>query len=283
MDERIPFDQYAAIKAVNWSSLKHLDVSPMAFQHNLKAPEASSEARELGTALHCAILEPLLFRERYAVMPDFGDLRAVEGRTSKEEGKANKMARNQWLEEHGGRLTLSAEDSERIACMSAAVRGHRAALAAIKGATEQVITWTDPLTGLACKARLDIIGEGVNDLKSAVDVTPRAFGVAAAKYLYHGQLAFYHDGLIHSGRLTPRYLPLFVAVQNRAPWDVAVYNMQSEHIEAGRLLYQRLLRRLADCAAADWWPGVAPEVMPLQLPQWAVNAETNRPPESEDF
>ncbi len=277
------YEQYAALKAINWSSLKHMDVSPMAFQHNLKAPEASSEARELGTALHCAILEPLLFRERYTVMPDFGDLRAVEGRTSKEQGKANKERRNQWLAEHEGAQMLTAEDYERIANMSASVRGHRAALAAVQGATEQVVTWTDPTTGLACKARLDIIGEGVNDLKSAVDVSPRNFGYAAAKYLYHGQLAFYHDGLIHSGRLTPRYLPLFIAVQNRPPWDVAVYNMQSEHVEAGRLLYQRLLRRLAECAAADWWPGVAPEITPLRLPEWAVNAETNRPAESEDF
>lgn len=277
------YDEYAAIKAVNWSSLKHLDVSPMAFQHNLKAPEASSEARELGTALHCAILEPLVFRERYAVAPDFGDLRAVEGRTTKEEGKANKERRNQWIAEHEGAQVLTAEDSERITNMSASVRGHRAALAAVQGATEQVVTWTDPTTGLACKARLDVISDGVTDLKSAMDVSPRAFGQAAARYLYHGQLAFYHDGLIHSGRLTPRRLPLFVAVQNRAPWDVAVYNMQSEHVEAGRLLYQRLLRRLADCAAADWWPGVAPEIMPLQLPQWALTAETNRTPESEDF
>ena len=277
------YEQYAALEAVNWSSLKHLDVSPMAFRHNQEHPEKSTEARALGTALHCAILEPLIFSQQYAVMPDFGDLRAVEGRTSKEEGKANKMARNQWLSEHEGKLTLTAEDSERIANMSAAVRGHRAALAAIQGAKEQVVTWTDPLTGLACKARLDVIGDGACDVKTAVDVSPRAFGYAAAKYLYHGQLAFYHDGLIHSGRLNPRRLPLFVAVQNRAPWDVAVYNMQSEHVEAGRLLYQRLLRRLADCAAADWWPGVAPEIMPLRLPEWALTAETNHPPESEDF
>lgn len=276
------YDDYAAIKAINWSSLKHMDVSPMAFQHNLKAPEASSEARELGTALHCAILEPLIFRERYTVMPDFGDLRAVEGRTSKEQGKANKERRTQWLAEHEGAQVLTAEDYERIANMSASVRGHRAALAAVQGATEQVITWTDPTTGLACKARLDIIGEGVNDLKSAVDVSPRNFGYAAAKYLYHGQMSFYHDGLIHSGRIIPRRLPLFIAAQNRAPWDVAVYNMQSEHVEAGRLLYQRLLRRLAECAAADWWPGVAPEITPLRLPHWVVNAEQDQS-ESEDF
>lgn len=279
---RVPFDEYTAIKAVNWSSLKHLHTSPMAFQYNLRNPEPETEARALGTALHCAILEPLVFRQRYTTMPDFGDLRAVEGRTTKEEGKANKERRNQWLAEHEGVEVLTAEDSERIGNMSAAVRGHRAALAAIQGATEQVVTWKDALTGLACKSRQDVINDGVCDVKTAVDVSPRAFGFAAAKYLYHGQLAFYHDGLIASGRMSPKRLPLLVAIQNRAPWDVAVYNMQSEHIEAGRLLYQRLLRRLVECSAADWWPGVAPEIMPLQLPGWAINAETTSL-ESEDF
>jgi len=274
--------EYAATKAINWSSLKHMATSPMAFQHSLRNPEPETEARALGTALHCAILEPLVFRQRYAIMPDFGDLRATEGRTTKEQGKANKEARARWLEEHKGMEILTAEDSERIANMSAAVRGHRAALAAIAGATEQVVLWKDALTGLACKGRLDAITEGVCDVKTAVDVSPRAFGFAAAKYLYHGQLAFYHDGLIASSRMVPKRLPLLVAIQSRAPWDVAVYNLQSEHIEAGRMLYQRLLRRLVECSAADWWPGVAPEIMPLQLPSWAINAETNHF-ESEDF
>jgi exodeoxyribonuclease VIII len=274
--------EYSALKAINWSSLKHLDVSPRAFQHNLQSPEKSTEARELGTALHCAILEPVVFAARYTVMPDFGDLRAVEGRTTKEEGKANKERRAEWLAAHQGATILDAADAERIAQMSASVRGHRAALAAIAGAKEQVVTWTDPTTDLACRGRLDAITDGVCDVKTAVDVSPRGFGLAAARYLYHGQLAFYHDGLIHSGRMDPRRLPLLVAVQNRAPWDVAVYNMQSEHVEAGRLLYQRLLRRLAECAAADWWPGVAPEITPLRLPEWAINAQKEQS-ESEDF
>ena len=131
------------------------------------------------------------------------------------------------------------------------------------------------------RRREEVEGE---DLMETVarDISPRAFGFAAAKYLYHGQLAFYHDGLIASGRMVPKRLPLLVAIQNRAPWDVAVYNLQSDQIEAGRMLYQRLLRRLVECSAADWWPGVAPEIMPLQLPSWAINAETNHL-ESEDF
>lgn len=279
-----PYAEYVGIPAINWSAAKDLDISPRLFAHRRKHPRPDTDALFFGRAFHCALLEPDRFPDEYVIAPDFGDLRAVEGRTTKEEGKANKTARNEWLAANAGKTALDADDGDRIAHMVASIRGHRAAMSAIVGATEETIRWTDAATGLACKARLDTFrAVGVTDLKTCLDPSPRGFGAAAGRYLYHGQIAFYHDGVIAAGRCVAPDLPLIVAIQNCEPWDVAVYRVDHEALEAGRALYRRLLKRFAECTAADWWPGCAPEIVPLRLPEWALRADTDTRPESEDF
>lgn len=277
-----PYAEYAAILAMNWSTLKTLDQSPLAFRHAQTHPRKDTDALFFGRAFHCALLEPDKFADHYVIAPDFGDLRVVQGRTTKEEGKANKERKAEWIATNAGKTPLDAEDGDRIAHMVRSIRAHRAAMAAIAGATEQTIEWVDAETGIACKARLDILGRGVRDLKTAIDVSPRMFGLASAKYLYHGMGAWYHDGATASGRCPNPDHPMIIAAQNCAPWDVAVYRFDSETLEAGRALYRRLLRRFVECTAADWWPGVAPEIMSLQLPSWTLNADKDQP-ESEDF
>lgn len=275
-------DEYSAIQAINWSLLREMEPSPRAFRWRVNHPRRDTDTLFFGRALHCAVLEPEEFPKRYIIAPDFGDLRMVPGRTTKEEGKANKERRNEWIAANAGKTVLDAEDGDRIAHMAASIQGHRAAMAAIRGATEQVIRWTDPIHGIACKARLDILSTGIRDLKTAADVSPRGFGASAAKYLYHGMAAWYHDGAIASGRCLSPDLPLLIAVQHCEPWDVAVYRVELEALEAGRTLYRRLLRRFVECTAADWWPGVAPEIIPLQLPFWALKQE-DALPEPEEF
>jgi len=275
------FTDYSAIEAVNWSSLKEIATSPKMYQWRKANPRPDTESLFFGRAMHCALLEPEQFQKTYVIAPDFGDLRMVAGRTTKEEGKANKERRNEWLAANAGKIPLDADDGDRIARMVASIKSHRSAMDSIVGAAEKTLKWTDPTFRISCKARLDLLCPwGVVDIKTAADVSPRGFGAAAARYLYHGQAAFYNDGAIAAGCTVTR-LPLLVAVQNCEPWDVAVYVVDSESLEAGRTLYRRLLRRLLECTAADWWPGVAPEIIPLQLPYWAVNQD-NRP-ETEDF
>ena len=50
-------------------------------------------------------------------------------------------------------------------------------------------------------------------------------------------------------------------------------------LDIGRSMYRTLLRKLIECEAASYWPGVAPEPQPLVLPRWAEQTED----ESEAF
>jgi hypothetical protein len=116
-----------------------------------------------------------------------------------------------------------------------------------------------------------ITPQRVIDLKTTKDPLPRLFARDAARYLYHGQIAWYHDGAIASGALASHAAgpPMIVAVQTVEPYDVAVYFVSEATLEAGRALVRRLIDRLAACQAADIWPGVAPEPVWLELPRWA--------------
>ena len=66
------FQLYSQIEAMNWSRLKVIDKSPLAFQWALRHPREETEAMAFGTAFHLALLEPELFQESYVVAPEIG-------------------------------------------------------------------------------------------------------------------------------------------------------------------------------------------------------------------
>jgi hypothetical protein len=246
---------YDEIKAVNFSTLKHLATSPLLYRWRLDHPRPQTAALTMGLAIHCAVLEPEKFDSRYAVFE--GTRRGKE-----------------WDEWQAGRLgvqSLKPAEIERVQQSAKAVRSHRVAAGLLSGCRrEEPLTWTDAGTGLACKGRVDAIAPGyVLDLKSARDVMPRQFERAAAGNLYHAQLAFYHDGAAAERKIDGTTPPYVIAVQSAEPYDVAVFQYDPSTIDAGRALYRSLLHKLIQCTEADFWPGCAPDLNQLMLPPWA--------------
>lgn len=267
--------EYTKIPGLNWSSLKHLVESPRLFQLRLTEPEADSAVFLFGRALHCLVLEPGRFSESYGPQPYFGDGRTKEAKEKKAKWEAT--------EKRPGVEYLPGDDFAAISCMAGALREHRVAREMLTGVRfEELVTWTDKATGLLCKSRQDCIGpRRIVDLKSARRVGRRYLG-DAADYLYHGQLAFYHDGAIAAGALPPDAdRPVLIAALKEAPWDVQCLQMTEATLEAGRALYRSCLRRFQECEAADVWPGVAPDLQDWDLPAWAATGEPE--PEEETF
>ena len=258
-------EAYVAIPGMNWSTLKHMARSPKHFQFRLKHPEPEKPAYKVGRAFHCALLEPATFTERYVVEPDFGDLRT----------KAGKARRDAWHPE--GREPLSQDDMKTILAMAAAVREHKVARALLDVIVpEKTIEWKDEETGLACKARLDMLGpDFLADVKTSRDPAPHAFARDASTHMYHGQAAFYFDGARTLGLIPKDADPPFLIVpEKEEPYDVVVMRLHRNlALAPGRALYRRLLRRFLECEAAGWWPGLAPELKILELPPWAIDGD----------
>ena len=76
--------EYADIAALNWSSLKHMAESPLAYRWHLAHPREDTPALRLGRAVHARILEPAEYERRWAVAPQC-DRRTKAGRAEWDE------------------------------------------------------------------------------------------------------------------------------------------------------------------------------------------------------
>ena len=254
--------EYRAAPGVNWSTLKHMSRSPLHYRHASTAPSsAPTPAMALGTLAHLATLEPHRLSE---VAVWTGGRRA---------GKAW----DEWEAANAGRLQAKPEELAAAETMAAAVRAHPwAARLLSTGYAEVPLFWIDPATGLPCKARLDwyvppceMFPRGaLPDLKSARDVSSRAFERQTASLGYHGQLAHYGAGVEAVMGVFP---DLFViAVESDEPYDVGVFELLDDTVIPAQRWRASLLARVAECIAADRWPGQHPEITPLMLPAWAA-------------
>lgn len=253
--------QEIASHPISWSRLKHYGKSPAHFLEAWRNPPEQTPAMLLGSALHCLALEPDRFWDRYAVAPDC-DKRTKAGR----ETLAAFAATN------AGKDILSAEQYEQALGMSAALRKDGSTadkVLALCEHREDTIHWTDPLTDLPCKGVIDAWGNGFAlDIKTTDDASGKGFSRTAANYQYHGQAAFYMDGLAANGRAVKGFL--FLVVEKTPPFGVQTFMCSSDMLISGRLLYQRLLEKHAECCAAGEWPGYPDEVVSLDLPGWAA-------------
>lgn len=249
---------YDAIRALNWSTLKLIGRSPRALKRATIVPRVDSEWLLLGRAIHCAALEPDEFSNRYIIAPKV-DRRTKEGK----ETWAN------FLADAGPREVLDHDSGDIITKASQALQEHPVASFLLQGKKEQIITWTDAETGIACKGRVDVAGERIVDLKSSSHGASLPLLMnEAARRDYHGQCAWYHDGAKAAG-FDLQLPPAIVYVETQEPFDVVCLAMTEETFQEGRALYRRLLTQYQGCQLTDYWPGMAPELVQWELPSWA--------------
>jgi hypothetical protein len=250
--------KYADIAAVNWSSLRYMATSPRMYRWRLTHPEPRKESFVLGGAIHCAVLEPDLFSSRYGI---YAPVRNGKDWIA-------------WQKANPGVESLKPDQFERVFSAAIAVRQDRVAAPLItRGRFEHIVTWVDEVTGIPCKGRLDYLREFVVDLKSTRDPAPSQFERAAANYGYAAQTAFYHDGATRAQLIDGRERPYIIAARSGGDFDVAAFQLTEQALEQGRAMYRSLLRRLAECTAANYFPGVAPELQQLSLPPWHPAAQ----------
>lgn len=254
--------QYASIPAVNWSTLKHLRVSPLEYQYRLTHP-TDSAAFTFGRAVHAALYEPEQFAAHWVVYP--GPVRRGK------EWDAFRLAH-----EDDEIITLAERDAAQR--MADAVRSHPVAGPMVEGSyVEQGIRWIDEETGVECKGRVDQVNGRLGDLKSAQTIDPRQFASASARYGYHTQMAFYLDGLAANG-IEFGEAPVLIAVEKDEPYDLIVYELPPNAIEKGREEYRHLLDVLALCRETGKWPGRATAPVQLTLPAWVSEPATATEP-----
>ena len=254
---------YHALDAVSKSDLDRIARSPAHWKYGEREETA---AMRIGSAVHCAVLEPERFATDYAVAPPTS---LCDKRT-----KAGKEQFAAFEEENAGKTVLTFEEGTLCAHLAASVRAHpRAAALLSAGQPEVSAFWNDPEFNVRCRARYDwLTPDGLAlDLKTTQDASAGAFAKSCANFRYHVQSAWYQDGYLQATGDLPLGF-VFIAVEKTPPYAVALYELDGEAVDYGRALARRDLARYVTARELDVWPAYPDTIQPLSLPRWALNA-----------
>lgn len=239
------------------SALDIIDKAPAAYLDWVRGRERpDTSAFRLGKAAHAAVLEPERFRRAYVTAPDFGPVRKTD-ECSSEQAKVNKTRKAEWMAAHAGATILDSETGRHTLGMVNAIAEDPDARALLEaGMAEATALWSDPETGLPCKARIDFYRpdiETVVDFKSTRDARKWAWSRSAETYAYYRQDPMYRDGLIALGHGVRRFV--FVVVESVPPYLLKLYELDAADVQQGRIENSANLRTLARCLMTNTWPG----------------------------
>jgi len=257
---------YHAHPAISKSHLDLIARSPLHYWARYIDPKRvipePTPAMRLGSALHTHVLELDKWDHEYAVAPDGIDRRF----------KAGKEAWAAFEADAAGKTVLSRDEADHVMHMGRAILSHPAAamLLNLPGEAETTHMWTDANTGLECKCRPDWLtsdGAIVVDLKTTEDASPAGFRKSIGQWRYGVQAAFYTHSLAEATGTRPMQF-IFIAVEKKPPYAVAVYAADEQMIEHGMKTAMRDLAKLAECKAAGNWPSYSDQIEMIGLPAW---------------
>jgi exodeoxyribonuclease VIII len=255
-------DEYFAHPAINCSGLKLIaSKTPLHFKHQQTAPRIETKALTLGSAIHCATLEPEAFTERYVIAPPI-DKRTKEGKAA-------------WAElEASEKIVLSADDAELVASVAQSVRNHKTASKLLTSGNAEVAVFSQ-IDGMNVKCKCDYLRQNVAiiDLKTTEDASEKGFLKSVFNYGYHQQAAFYMDVLESIGQPVDAFV--FIAVEKTAPFAVGIYELDAECVAIGRALNQRAMATHRECLETDDWRGYSENIELLSAPAWVVRQAEN--------
>lgn len=184
-------DEYRSVKAWSKSDLDNAHKSTALIEWNKNSPTDGSESIDLGTDVHCALLEPDVFAKEYVKMPDFGT-----SKLGKEKAESFTNAMNKCGESHK-KIILTTPQYEKVIAMRDSVLSHPVANRLLtKSGTSEASIFGE-INGMKVKARPDRIvdtshyGYMLVDVKKTADIDK--FKWSVRDFRYHVQEAYYSD------------------------------------------------------------------------------------------
>lgn len=252
-------EAYHSAPAVGKSALWTLHCKTPAHVHG--SEDESNSDMDFGTAVHTALLEPHRF--------DAAVVRGPENRR----GNAWKDA----LAEHPNSLVLPAPLFEKVLRLRDTVMRDPIVqqLPSEFAMKEHSAFWIDEETQMLCKCRPDLYrGDEslIVDLKTTGDATKQTWLRRAQDLGYHLQHAWYQDGWMEAaGGGVETFL--FLVVERDPPFAHAIYELGPGEQDLGRRIGRKALRRYAECARANNWPGHMEGVQVMTFPEHVYSKE----------
>jgi exodeoxyribonuclease VIII len=253
----MPNDAYHSSEGVSKSGLDLIARSPAHYRYSVRRDP--TRAMAIGSAIHCALLEPERFRDEYVLLRDVKDRRASEYK--------------QAIKSHPAENVLVASEADNVAAMQESVFSQPEALAvlAAPGWRELSAFVECPVTEILLRCRFDLLtAEGeAYDLKKTQDARPKEFSKAVNNYRYHVQDAHYSRVFeLITGYPLKRFA--FIAVEEQPPNTTQVFELDALSKEVGKFYAMRDLKTYAQCEASGEWPHPSGGDGTITIPNWAV-------------
>lgn len=255
-------EDYHAGAGVSKSQLDDIAINPAVYKWRKDAPVDTEKlkALDMGSALHCLLLEPQEFDKRFIVAPEFNR------RTN--DGKAEEK---RFLEDcaGSGMTVMDAEQGRKLKLMRESALAHPAArwLLEAEGHCEGSIYWNDGETGELCRIRPDKFLTGqpvIVDVKKVADMD--RFARHVEEFRYHMQDAMYREGFWRHFNEYPMFI--FLAVSETIDcgrYPVRAFQLSEEDTSDGFDLFRSSLNTYHECRVTDSWGGIEE----IKRPAWA--------------
>lgn len=249
----MPAQQYRQAHGLSKSDLDLIAISPAHYKaRDLRSKD--TEATRMGTLIHSAILEPdgLAFH----VKPEGMNFATKEGKA--------------WKLEHTSAPIITSDEWKTMTGIVASVHAHPMAKRLLSGGKSERCLFGKDSQGTVRKGRLDYLPDNGNiivDVKTCENAGPREFERSIYNYRYHAQAAYYVDLANLCGM--EKEVFCFIAVEKQPPYAVAVYRLDQDAMEFGRMLYERDLQIYRNCRTSGVWPAYSQDVEEIGLPLFA--------------
>ncbi len=225
---------------------------------NGELPFKQTPTMALGTAVHAYTLEPENFHNEIAIRPELGY------------SKSDKILMLEFEECNKGKTFITKDQAIMARLMRDNILSHPEVAQLMRNSTcEQSGYYTDKHTGMSCKYRPDIRHQHfIADIKTTVSVKPSKFSATIDKLGYHVSAAHYLEGdrTLHE---TNHNQFIFIAVENKYPFEVAVYTLGAKSLERGYELRARGLNSIQRAMETGHYPmingGMAQNI---EIPNW---------------
>ena len=294
----LPEKVYRAAPGCNWSNIKRIQKTPKTYRWFRDHQDGDTDDKKFGRLWHTVALEEDQLDERWTPHPDTYPFKPAkkDAPTIDKPWNMNATFCREWVRdmEAKGLEITSKKSIRRAEAMRKELWELADARAILEDADGYEVSgfWIDEETELPCKMKLDILKNGqIGDLKK-VQGTQSASGSwekwcsSVRTYKYHGQAAFYRDGVnavYKHLKLDLPEIPMFkwLVVEDAPPYDTAIYSIfdtpeanSYQFFVWGRDLCKFLLREVAMWKKHDSYPSynVGPsgvtEDHELEPPDW---------------
>ena len=250
----IPFEQYLQWDFLSQSVLKEGRESAAHLKAAIDGERIKEQTDDmaLGTALHCAFLEPELMPQK-VVCWDNGARR----------GKA-------WAEfqdEHEGKTILTPDRYDSLCGMVRSMRKHPFVREWWVKTEAVEVSAVGEIEGVLMKGRADALTpEPLVDLKKVRSTHPAAITRTVLQFGYHIQAPIYN-------RLFGRSRFVLLCVEDKPPYDVVPFELSPAMLRMGWEETTDLLSDYKQCLASGVWPGRSEQIVTLEPPAYMSSGD----------